>query len=88
MFKGVTGFEFYRDRLSSITKSANEMLFDLVEEMSFAHETGRAGTYDTDEIEFECHALNDKLLAARNEFVYSNQSLMLRVLGVEEAERA
>jgi hypothetical protein len=88
MFKGVTGFEFYRDRLSSITKSANEMLFDLVEEMSFAHETGRAGTYDTDEIEFECHGLNDKLLAARNEFVYSNQSLMLRVLGVEGAEPA
>jgi hypothetical protein len=88
MFKGVTGFEFYRDRLSSITKSANEMLFDLVEEMSFAHETGRAGAYDTDEIEFECRGLNDKLLAARNEFVYSNQSLMLRVLGVEGAEPA
>ncbi len=87
MFKGVTGFDFYRDRLRAITKSANEMLFDLVEEMSFAHETGRPGNYDAKEIEFECHGLNAKLLAARNEFVYTNQSLMLKVLGVEESEQ-
>src|SRR4030095_8322261 len=84
MFKGVPGFRFYRDRLSSITKSANELLFDLVEEMSFAHETARSGNYDAEEIEIRCHELNSKLLAARNEFVYTNQSLMLKVLGVEE----
>jgi radical SAM superfamily enzyme YgiQ (UPF0313 family) len=87
MFKGVKGFDFYRGRLSSITKSANELLFDLVEEMSFAHETGRPGNYDLDEIEYECHALNDRLLGARNEFVYSNQALMLKVLGVQETEQ-
>jgi hypothetical protein len=55
--------------------------------MSFAHETGRPAKYDAEEIEFECHALNEKLLAARNEFVYSNQTLMLKILGVEEAEK-
>ena len=84
MFKGVTGFEMYRDRLSSITKSANELLFDLVEEMSFAHEAGRPGRYDPEEIEIECQALNSKLVATRNEFVLSNQAMMLKVLGVEE----
>jgi radical SAM superfamily enzyme YgiQ (UPF0313 family) len=88
MFKGVTGFDRYRDQLSSITKSANELLFDLVEEMSFAHEAGREGRYDPDEIELECTSLNSKLLATRNEFVLANQATMLKVLGVAEAETA
>jgi len=82
LFSEVRNFDFYKDRLSSITKQANEMLFDLVEEMSFAHEAGRPGRYDVKEIEFECHRLNQQLLAARNEFVLSNQSYMLGVLGV------
>jgi radical SAM superfamily enzyme YgiQ (UPF0313 family) len=87
MFKGVAGFEAYRERLSSITKSANEMLFDLVEEMSFAHEAGRDGRHDIREIEFLCGELNNNLIDTRNEFVLLNQSMMLKVLGVEETER-
>jgi len=88
MFKGVTGFDLYRDRLSSITKSANDLLFDLVEEMSFAHEAGRQAKYDPKELEFETHDLTEKLHALRNEFVLSNQALMLKALGVEEVETA
>ena len=84
MFAGVKGFGLYRDRLSSITKCANDLLFDLVEEMSFAHEAGRPAKYDPKQIEFECQELTNKLLATRNEFVLSNQATMLKVLGVEE----
>lgn len=86
MFTGVKGFGLYRDRLSAITKSANEMLFDLVEELSFAHEAGRPGKLDAERLDFECHELTNKLLATRNEFVLSNQATMLKVLGVEEVE--
>src|SRR4029079_18428387 len=53
LFDGVNDFGFYKDRLSSITKSANELLFDLVEEMSFAHEAGRPANYDPKRLEFE-----------------------------------
>jgi hypothetical protein len=84
LFNGVAGFDFYRDRLSSITKSANDLLFDLVEDMSYAHETARPGRYDLQEVEFQCHELNNKLVTTRNEFVYANQALMLEVLGVED----
>jgi hypothetical protein len=88
MFEGVKGFDLYRDRLSAITKSANELLFDLVEEMSFAHEAGRPDKCDREQLDFECHELTNKLLTTRNEFVYANQSTMLKVLGVEEVETA
>jgi hypothetical protein len=83
MYKGVSGFEFYKDRLSAITKTANELLFDLVEDMSFAHENARSGNYDLKDVEFQCHELNTKLVTVRNEFVYANQALMLEVLGLE-----
>jgi hypothetical protein len=64
------------------------MLFDLVEEMSFAHEAARPGNYDLEEIEYQCHELNNRLLTARNEFVLANQSLMLEVLGFRESVAA
>lgn len=89
LFKGVTGFDFYRDRLSAITKSANDLLFDLVEDMSYAHENAhKERGYDLKDVEFQCQELCHKLVATRNEFVYANQDLMLEVLGVENvAER-
>lgn len=89
MFHGVTGFQFYRDKLSAITKAANDLLFDLVEEMSYAHENGRPARYDVKELEFECHDLATKLVTTRNEFVYVNQRVMLETLGVsQQAPRA
>jgi radical SAM superfamily enzyme YgiQ (UPF0313 family) len=84
MFKGVSDLDFYRDRLSSITRSANELLFNLVEDMSFAHEHGQQGKYDVDDVEFQCKELNSKLLIARDEFVLRNQEKMLQILGVDD----
>ena len=84
MFKGVSDLDFYRDRLSSITRSANELLFNLVGDMSFAHEHSQPSKYDTDDVEFQCRELNNKLLATRDEFVYRNQDKMLEILGVED----
>jgi len=83
LFNGVTGFDFYKDRLSKITNAANEMLFDLVEEMSFAHERGRKSKHDTSELDFQCKDLTNKLITTRNEFVLTNQETMLGILGVD-----
>jgi radical SAM superfamily enzyme YgiQ (UPF0313 family) len=83
LFKDVSNLDFYKEKLSSITISANELLFGLVEEMSFAHEDGRLSDFDTKDLAFQCQDLTNKLLIARDEFVYKNQEKILKVLGVE-----
>jgi radical SAM superfamily enzyme YgiQ (UPF0313 family) len=84
LFKGVSDLDFYKEKLSAITSIANELLFQLVEEMSFAHEYGRLSNYDAQDLEFQCKELTNKLLIARDEFVYKNQDKMLEVLGIKD----
>lgn len=82
LFKGVSELDFYKSKLSAITNRANELLFQVVEEMAFAHEHGRQSNLDTDDLEFQCKELTNRLISVRNEFVYKNQEKMLQILGV------
>src|SRR6185295_831953 len=82
LFKGVTGLEAYKNKLSAITNTANAMLFKLVEEMSYAYETEKTTVHQSETIELECRELTDKLIALRDAFVLKNQTRMLKVLGV------
>ena len=87
LFQGVTGLDFYKERLALITNNANELLFGMVEEMSDAHESGHADNIDRKDVEFECKKLLNLLTTTRDEFVYSNQAKMLEVLGIEMEEQ-
>jgi len=83
LFKGVSGLEQYKKRLSLITNTANDLLFKLVEDMSFAHEQGRATTHDAEELGLQCRELANRLLTLRDNFVLKNQATMLSILGIE-----
>ena len=80
LFKGVSGLEFYKEKLASLTSSANELLFELVEEMSYAHQRERKFEYDFKGLENQCKELAEQMLDLRDEFVFYNQEKMLQVL--------
>lgn len=82
MYHGIRDLDFYKERLGRVTQDANELLFGLVEEMADAHERGIRSNLDTRDLEFQCSQLADKLLVARDGFVFQNQERMLEVLGV------
>ncbi|HEV7644833.1 MAG TPA: hypothetical protein VGO50_12885 [Pyrinomonadaceae bacterium] len=84
LFAGVSGLDFYKEKLSAITNQANGLLFDLVEDMANAHEYGRKAVYDIKDLEFGCQELLNRLLTSRDEFVYRNQEKMLEVLGIND----
>src|SRR5439155_3061158 len=50
-FEGVSGLDVYRQKLSSITNKANELLFKLVADMSYAYEKGKPSPHDPAELE-------------------------------------
>jgi hypothetical protein len=87
LFQGVAGLDLYKARLALITNNANELLFGMVEAMSYAHESGRAVNIDRKEVEFECKQLLNQLTTTRDEFVYHNQAQILEVLGIEMEEQ-
>ncbi|MGB7069970.1 MAG: radical SAM protein [Pyrinomonadaceae bacterium] len=82
IFYGLSGLEFYKSKLLAITAEANEALFHLVEEMASTHEHGNRFNVDTVEMEAKCKHLLDRMLNARDEFVYNNQARILEELGV------
>jgi len=84
LFEGVSGLDLYRQKLSKITNTANELLFKLVSDMTYAYEKGKPPRHDASELERKCGALTKKLLTLRDAFVLRNQPTMLRTLGVEE----
>jgi hypothetical protein len=85
LFDGLQDLDFYRDKLKTITKSANELLFGLVEEMALVHEYGGASHLDKRDLEFRCRELVSRLRRTRDEFVYKNQARMLEILGVADS---
>jgi len=84
LFHGVTGLEAYKQKLSRITNTANELLFTLVADMADAHENQTPFVQDATALEQKCSALTHELLTLRDAFVFRNQPTMLRILGVED----
>jgi hypothetical protein len=56
LFKGVVRSRPLPAKAQLITNTANDLLFKLVEGMSYAHEKGESTTHDAEELELQCRS--------------------------------
>jgi anaerobic magnesium-protoporphyrin IX monomethyl ester cyclase len=88
LFPSIPGLQNYRDRIRAITRSANELLFRVVEDVSDEFSDGKPHTWSPEAVRAECVAFQNTLVRERNAFIAENQSLLLRALGEEMPEAA
>lgn len=80
LFPRLPGLGEYKEALRRITRASNELLFRVVEDMSYVFSDGRANVWSGEFLEAECQQFLDRLLRARDEFVYQNQAVLVDVL--------
>jgi anaerobic magnesium-protoporphyrin IX monomethyl ester cyclase len=88
LFPALPGMNRYQQRLRRITRASNELLLDVVEDLSYVYSDGRANRWDPAAVERSRSQVIDDLLDARNRFVLRNQDALLVALGVEAAPQA
>ena len=82
-FPALPGMAEYKETLRRITKDSNDLLLNVVEDLSYVYSDGRNNRWDPDELEQSRADVIERLLTTRNEFVLRHQDLLLRALGVE-----
>lgn len=80
LFPALDGLAEYKETLSDITRSANELLFRVVEELSYVYSDGHPDTWSADALKVQCQSFFDYFLERRDAFVYGNQEVLLEAL--------
>jgi anaerobic magnesium-protoporphyrin IX monomethyl ester cyclase len=80
LFPPLDGMDLYKESLQRITKGANEVLLDVVEELSYAVSDGRAMSCTPEDLEALRRGILDGLVTLRDAFVLRHQATMLRAL--------
>jgi len=80
LFPDLPDMPDFKETLRTITQTSNNLLFDVVNELSSAFENDKAHDCDAGAMQARCSALLDRLMDARNTFVARNQALLLEAL--------
>lgn len=70
----------YKKKLRAITKTSNQLLLRVVEDLSYVYSDGKENTWDAVEVEAFRQQVLDDLINARDGFVYRNQTALLAAL--------
>jgi hypothetical protein len=81
LFPDVTGLNEYRERLRSITKETNQVLFDFVRTTGLGFSDGIPPTMDAAQLSKFCDQAAAESQFERDWFIRSNQHRMLVALG-------
>jgi anaerobic magnesium-protoporphyrin IX monomethyl ester cyclase len=85
LFPSLPGMCTYQEQLRRITKGSNDLLLDVVEDLSYVYSDGRESRWDPAAIEEGRKQVIRDLLAARDAFVFRHQDILLDALGIEVA---
>ena len=83
LFPSLPGMREYKTRLRQITKRSNNLLLDVVEDLTYTYSDGREINWEPEQIEASRKQVLEDLIAERDEFVVENQDLMLETLGLD-----
>ena len=83
LFPPLDGFSDYRETVRSITASANEVLFQIVDDVLGQYRDGRRHRWTPNRVKQACVNFQETLLNERNEFVGRNQKTLLHALEAE-----
>jgi anaerobic magnesium-protoporphyrin IX monomethyl ester cyclase len=80
LFPPLPGFDEYKATLRGITRSANELLFQVVEDTSYVYSDGKPDLWTPEAVKRKCVAFQELLIRERNDFVSRNQDIFMQAL--------
>jgi radical SAM superfamily enzyme YgiQ (UPF0313 family) len=80
LFPPLPHLKRYEEQLKKITRSANEVLFRVVEDVLYACSEGRPSPWSPKLVAKECRGFHARLLRERNNFIAENQPVLLQAL--------
>lgn len=80
LFPSVKGRAAYEGKLRAITRSSNDLLFRVVDDVTDAHEQGVDHGWDDARLAPPCDDLLRRLASTRDEFVRKNEKVLLTAL--------
>ncbi len=87
LYPSVPHLSDYRATLQQITRASNNVLFEVVDDLTHAFMEGRAVAWSPEALERQCRGYVDALLRERNSFILQSQPLLLEALGLDESDR-
>jgi radical SAM superfamily enzyme YgiQ (UPF0313 family) len=83
LFPTLPGMPQYKQTLRRMTKTSNDLLLQVVEDLSYKHLDNREMTWDAKSIEGHRERILEELITERDAFVYGNEQILLGALGLE-----
>jgi radical SAM superfamily enzyme YgiQ (UPF0313 family) len=80
LFPNLRGMRKYKTTLRRITKASNDLLLQVVEDLSYVFSDGRENPWDANEVETYREKFVADLLRERDAFVFSHQHILLDTL--------
>lgn len=80
LFPHFTGMRSYKKTLRGITRRSNDLLLNVVEDLSYVYSDGREYRWDPQEIEASRKQVLDDLLTERDAFVLKNETTLFDAL--------
>jgi len=81
LFPSLPGMINYRKRLRRITKKSNELLLNVVEDLSYVFSDGKANSWIPEQVEDSRKRILDEFITTRDAFVGRNEEILLDALG-------
>jgi radical SAM superfamily enzyme YgiQ (UPF0313 family) len=81
LFPALEGLPAYKDTLREIIRDSNDLLFRVVEDLSYEYTDGRSSPWSSAVLQASCEGFLNRFLNERNAFVYKNQATLLQALG-------
>ena len=88
LFPGLPDIQEYKVALKAVTAASNEMLFQVIEDISYAITEGRTHRWTSARLKDEGARFIDQFRQARDGFVLRNQDVFLEALAEREAVSA
>ena len=80
LFPSLPDLAGYKEALRGITRASNNLLFRVVEDISYVYSEGKVSPWSAETLEQRCRSFLNDLLQLRNTFVARNQAGLLQVL--------
>ena len=81
LFPSLPGMINYRKRLRRITKKSNDLLLNVVEDLSYVFSDGKANSWIPEQVEDSRKRILDEFITTRDAFVGRNEEILLDALG-------
>jgi anaerobic magnesium-protoporphyrin IX monomethyl ester cyclase len=88
LFPGLPDIQDYKASLKAVTAASNEMLFQVIEDISYAITEGRPHSWTSARLRDEGARFIDQFRKARDGFVLRNQAVFLEALAEREVVTA